>query len=200
MPRSSHAVDWAGVVAPVKAWQLARWAPPLRRPASPIRTEAVDWDPALAIDPNDATLAMVPLTEPIGRLSTAYPSSADQHSRRDAARIHGRPGPLRWRKPLTAAITSPCTARWARTAKASCTCAERRAGRRERPRLPGDPDRDAGHHAPGRRDGQTTAVAAIIVTHESLTRHGSYEKIFISSGPTTRRICLHHRSNAEESR
>jgi len=68
--------DWAGVVGTGQSLAVGQMGTPVATTTQPyhnlkLSTGALPWP----IDPNDTTLAMVALVEPIGRLSTTYPSS-----------------------------------------------------------------------------------------------------------------------------
>ena len=68
--------DWIGVVGTGQSLAVGQMGSPVATTTQPyhnlkLSTGTLPWP----VDANDATLAMVPLVEPIGRLSTAYPSS-----------------------------------------------------------------------------------------------------------------------------
>ncbi len=68
--------DWASVVGTGQSLAVGQMGIPAVTTSQPygnlqLSTGKLPWP----VDPNDPTLAMVPLTEPIGRPSTAYPSS-----------------------------------------------------------------------------------------------------------------------------
>jgi hypothetical protein len=68
--------DWAGVVGTGQSLAVGQMGVPAATISQPygnlkLSTHSLPWP----VDPSDTTLEMVPLTEPIGRLSTAYPSS-----------------------------------------------------------------------------------------------------------------------------
>ncbi len=67
---------WIGVVGTGQSLAVGQMGSPVATTTQPyhnlkLSTGTLPWP----VDANDATLAMVPLVEPIGRLSTAYPSS-----------------------------------------------------------------------------------------------------------------------------
>src|SRR4051812_3848242 len=75
-PVLSRPWDWAGVIGTGQSLAVGQMGTPAATTRQPygnlkLSTGALPWP----VDPNDTSLAMVPLTEPIGRLSTAYPSS-----------------------------------------------------------------------------------------------------------------------------
>jgi hypothetical protein len=75
-PVLSRPWDWAGVIGTGQSLAVGQMGTPAATTSQPygnlkLSTGALPWP----VDPNDTSLAMVPLTEPIGRLSTAYPSS-----------------------------------------------------------------------------------------------------------------------------
>jgi hypothetical protein len=68
--------DWVGVVGTGQSLAVGQFGTPAASTTQPynnqqLTTRSLAWP----VDPNNATLALVPLVEPIGRLSTAYPSS-----------------------------------------------------------------------------------------------------------------------------
>ncbi|HET6150821.1 MAG TPA: dockerin [Polyangia bacterium] len=68
--------DWAGVVGTGQSLAVGQMGTPAATTSQPyhnlkLSTGTLPWP----VDPNDATLAMVPLSEPIGRSSMVYPSS-----------------------------------------------------------------------------------------------------------------------------
>jgi hypothetical protein len=68
--------QWMGIVGTGQSLAVGQMGTPVATTTQPFQnmklsTGALPWP----IDPNDSTLAMVPLIEPIGRPSTAYPSS-----------------------------------------------------------------------------------------------------------------------------
>ena len=68
--------DWAGVIGTGQSLAVGQYGTPARATNQPyanlkLSTGQAQWP----LDPNDSTFKMVPLTEPIGRPSTAYPSS-----------------------------------------------------------------------------------------------------------------------------
>jgi len=75
-PALSRPWDWAGVIGTGQSLAVGQMGVPAATTSQPygnlkLSTGTLPWP----VDPNDATLTIVPLTEPIGRLSTAYPSS-----------------------------------------------------------------------------------------------------------------------------
>jgi len=75
-PVLSRPWDWAGVVGTGQSLAVGQMGVPAATTSQPygnlkLSTGSLPWP----VDPDDASLAMVPLTEPIGRMSTAYPSS-----------------------------------------------------------------------------------------------------------------------------
>jgi hypothetical protein len=75
-PVLSRPWDWTSVVGTGQSLAVGQWGQPIATTSQPygnlkLSTNTLPWP----VDPNDASLAMVPLVEPIGRLSTAYPSS-----------------------------------------------------------------------------------------------------------------------------
>ncbi len=75
-PVLSRPWDWASVVGTGQSLAVGQMGLPIATTSQPygnlkLSTNTLPWP----VDPNDASLAMVPLTEPVGRLSTAYPSS-----------------------------------------------------------------------------------------------------------------------------
>ncbi|HZL44454.1 MAG TPA: dockerin [Verrucomicrobiae bacterium] len=68
--------DWSGVIGTGQSLAVGEGGRPVLSTNQPygnlkLSTEHLAWP----IDPNDTNLSMVPLIEPIGRLSTSYPSS-----------------------------------------------------------------------------------------------------------------------------
>ena len=68
--------DWAGVIGTGQSLAVGQYGTPAKATSQPyanlkLSTGNAPWP----LDPNDSTFKMVPLTEPIGRPSTAYPSS-----------------------------------------------------------------------------------------------------------------------------
>lgn len=68
--------DWMGVIGTGQSLAVGQSGTPARTTTQPynnlqLSTDSLTWP----IDPGDAALALAPLTEPIGRPSTAYPSS-----------------------------------------------------------------------------------------------------------------------------
>ena len=68
--------DWSGVIGTGQSLSVGEGGKPVLSTNQPYRnlklfTGQLPWP----IDPNDTNLAMVPLTEPVGRYSTGYPSS-----------------------------------------------------------------------------------------------------------------------------
>jgi hypothetical protein len=76
VPVLSRPWDWAGVIGTGQSLAVGQMGMPVATTSQPygnlkLSTGTLPWP----VDPDDATLKMVPLTEPIGRLSTTYPSS-----------------------------------------------------------------------------------------------------------------------------
>jgi hypothetical protein len=68
--------DWSGVVGTGQSLAVGQMGMPIKAKTQPfhnlkLSTGTLPWP----IDPNDSTLSVIPLIEPIGRYSTAYPSS-----------------------------------------------------------------------------------------------------------------------------
>jgi lysophospholipase L1-like esterase len=68
--------DWVGVVGTGQSLAVGQFGIPARATTQPysnlkLQTGSAAWP----LDPNDPTLSLVPLVEPIGRPSTGYPSS-----------------------------------------------------------------------------------------------------------------------------
>jgi hypothetical protein len=68
--------DWTGVVGTGQSLAVGQMGTPARATTQPYQNLKMSTGTAAwPIDPNDPSFMMVPLTEPIGRPSTAYPSS-----------------------------------------------------------------------------------------------------------------------------
>src|SRR6185312_13330788 len=68
--------DWSGVIGTGQSLAVGQYGTPAKATTQPynnlkLSTGSAAWP----LNPNDATFKMVPLTEPIGRASTSYPSS-----------------------------------------------------------------------------------------------------------------------------
>ena len=74
--------DWNGVVGTGQSLAVGQFGLPAQATTQPydnlkLDTGTAEWP----IDPQDPSFQLVPLTEPIGRPSTAYPSAAAASSR-----------------------------------------------------------------------------------------------------------------------
>jgi hypothetical protein len=68
--------DWAGIIGTGQSLAVGQMGVPVKATTQPYHNlKMTSGMAAWPIDPNDPMLAMVPLIEPIGRPSTAYPSS-----------------------------------------------------------------------------------------------------------------------------
>ncbi|HEY2408427.1 MAG TPA: dockerin [Polyangiaceae bacterium] len=68
--------DWSGVVGTGQSLAVGQYGTPVKATTQPYNNLKLSTGTALwPLDPTDPTFTMVPLIEPIGRASTAYPSS-----------------------------------------------------------------------------------------------------------------------------